>query len=503
MTTKIEGASWSTKHDEKDENPRLNFDQIQDANVTPILNNKTLSIIGVLSFFSVFTHWNFWSIGQYSVGWNSTVFWLGVMLLLHSKNTHLSFKKDWTWVVPLVLICVSFSLFENPWLKLISILVLPFLTAFFYVYGQIENSKNLILNKKLIFHIDRIALSPISNIISSFSYWHKQLSKFWRFRNNDYSKRVLKGLLLLIPSAVLVILLLASADKNFSQLANSIFEPLLNLFSLSFVSKILMGMFFSVLLLSVLFSWRLTEKYEYQDDYKKVDSIVYGILMSGILILYVIFLFLQIEYLIVDTLPIDFEETENLVKSGFWQLFFLSILNVILFVGVYKKTSDLVQIILTIYIFASGLILLLACWRIGLYVYWYGLSYEKYFASYTCLFALFTFIYLIVATMSKSKLNVLRCLVFSFLWFFSVATISPVEQIIYNTNHYLAKKEDTRLNLIHLRFLSADILSNVESDLKKGNLKPAEWDKWIKLIKFTRCNRQWYETNLSLILNCR
>lgn len=55
-------------------------------------------------------------------------------------------------------------------------------------------------------------------------------------------------------------------------------------------------------------------------------------MLSGVLALYGLFIFVQIERLWVNDLPVDFASTENLVKTGFWQLVFLSFLNSALFV---------------------------------------------------------------------------------------------------------------------------------------------------------------------------
>ena len=224
---------------------------------------------------------------------------------------------------------------------------------------------------------------------------------------------------------------------------------------------------------------------------------------------------MQLEYLLVDSLPIDFDQTEQLVKSGFWQLFFLSFLNVVLFTFFYKNTAVIAQIFLTIFIAASGLLLLSAAWRMGLYVFYYGFSYEKFFASYTCLFALILFVFLAIASLSKDKKDILKTILFSALWCYGIATLLPIEKIILHSNTHLAKLEDSRINLAHLKVLSADVLNDI-NDLhtKSINAKPTingfsihnswnnlYWQQWMNQQQFA-CSRAWYEKNLSLLINC-
>ena len=79
-----------------------------------------------------------------------------------------------------------------------------------------------------------------------------------------------------------------------------------------------------------------------------------------------------------------------------------------MFFFVYKNTASYVQFLLRAFILASGLVLLSGCWRMGLYVYWYGLNYEKFFASYTAIFSLFIFVYLVIASFRVKRENIYR-----------------------------------------------------------------------------------------------
>lgn len=499
MSKGIEKISSESGNIDLESKNLVAFSQNNNVNIHPILTSRALSLVAVLSFLLVFSHWNFFEIGQYSSGWNTSIFYAGILYLLHKNNVYLNYKDDWYWVTPIALIAISFSLFENPWLKLISLFILPFSIGIFYHYGQLQDKKRIRWGKQLLSYTALRSVKTFTYFAPSKDHWIKQIPK----GNTHKRKQIVKGITILIPALIVVTVLLSSADENFAALVEPTFDYILSMNNLSFFLKVFISIVFAILLLGMFFSWRLPPTFIFEDNPKPSEDIVYGILMSGILILYIAFLYLQFEHLLVNSLPNDFTKTEQLVKSGFWQLFCLSIINVFLFISIYKKTSAFVQLILRLYIFASGLILLSACWRILLYVKWYGLSYEKYFASYTCIFALLTFAYLLWATFAKTQKDIVRFLAFSMLWSYAIATVSPIEKIIYNTNQYLSTSEHTRIDLNQLKSLSADILGNVENDILSGHLDSNEWGAWENTIKTKSCNsRLWYETNLSLIVNC-
>ena len=264
-----------------------------------------------------------------------------------------------------------------------------------------------------------------------------------------------------------------------------------------------------VLIFAGLHAWK--DPYDYKEKQTKfdLDDVVIGVVMGGILLIYLVFLMLQVDYMMPDRLPTSFEQTEKIVKSGFWQLFFLSILNVGLFFTVYKNTGAAAQMILRIFIVASGLLLLSAAWRMGMYVYWYGLSYEKFFASYTTIFALGVFVYLLIASFARERKDVFCFIAFAALWSYGVATVLPIERIIFKTNIQLSQHDASRVDLSELRMLSTDVLVDARNHFTPSSAKTAQektqlnrWNRWGSHLEAKYCYRNWYENNLSLIAQC-
>jgi hypothetical protein len=243
-----------------------------------------------------------------------------------------------------------------------------------------------------------------------------------------------------------------------------------------------------------------------------IDPIISGIVLGGILIIYLFFLWVQLQRLWVGSLPFDFRETEHLVKSGFWQLFFLSIINILIYFFTYRKTHLLVQRILAAFTFASFLLLSSAGYRMGLYITYYGLSYEKFFASYTVLFCTILFIWLISRLFIGRRSNIIKFLIILFIWMYSAAAIFPVEQFILRTNVALSKLSESRIRLFELTMLSPDVLALVKNYQQQGVLqekipyfphegsgKPEnnfDWTPWIKKQEKRVAEKKWYEYNL-------
>jgi len=146
----------------------------------------------------------------------------------------------------------------------------------------------------------------------------------------------------------------------------------------------------------------------------------------------------------------------------------------------------------------------------GMYVYWYGFSYEKFFASYTTIFALLVFAYLLIASFSTKRKDVFKFIAFAALWSYGVATVTPVERIIFNSNVKLSQLADSRVELYELQQLSLDVVGDAKrlmanniatSKLTSNQLN--QWGKWVERQQTRNCDRDWYERNWSLISACQ
>ncbi len=467
----------------------------------PTVNLNSIVLVAV---FAVSTHWGVWQSGVFSMGWNTSVVWFAIGLMLLTKNDQIELKYDWYWLLPLALLALSFSLYQNPWLKAICFVLMPILVGVFTSFGHHVAKRSQAWSLRFIARLVLSTFSVLPAIPSSVVMVKNGVFSNLEASNLSLVKRVLRALLILLPLMFVILLLLSSADDNFDSMVARWFSMLGEFFNWSILAKAISVFVLCGILIAVVSTLKRTSEWQTELSGRTVDDLIATIVLMAILLVYIVFLNLQLDYLLVKQLPIEFNDTERLVKSGFWQLFFLSMINVGLFYWVYKNTGLAAQWVLRLYLIASTLILMSAGWRMGLYVFHYGLSYEKFFASYTTIYALILFFFLGWSVFSRKRKDIIKFLCISSLWMFSIASIMPVERIIFTTNVRLAQNQESRINLFHLSDLSTDVLSLAMNEFNNGGFSNKRaWSSWFRSRFSRNCIRPWYETNLSLELNCR
>lgn len=469
---------------------------------------------GLALFWVVFI-WGFWHKGVFALGFNAFIFFLFTLLLFLRAGYKGKYyaKQDLAWIIPLFLIVLSFIIYDNPFLKSVSLLVLPVVTALFINYGNLADKAKQHWDLNFVKHFISRILSFLAKINQAINLYIALILPKGGKRGRLVAKIVLGLVLFLVIAVTIIIPLLSSADSLFAARIEVVYNWLKNIISTTFLYRCLVFLILAILLFSALLAWGKRFDYqEKQESEKKIDPIVSGIVLGGILALYLFFLWVQLERLWVEGLPPDFQTTESLVKSGFWQLFFLSGINVLIYCFTYRRTNLLVQKILAVFTIASLLLLVSAAHRMVLYIIYYGLSYEKFFASYTVLYSAILFVWLISSLFNPKRANIFKFVVFLFLWMFAVVTILPVEYLILNTNIALAKRPESRIRLFELTMLSPDVLTAVKKYQAAGVLKENvgylgregkektedqfDWQPWIEKQEQRIVNKHWYEKNV-------
>ncbi|MBI2637697.1 MAG: hypothetical protein HYW88_02240, partial [Candidatus Sungbacteria bacterium] len=129
---------------------------------------KLIYCAGV-ALFAVLFLWNFWSTGPYALGMNAFVFFsllLGVFIrVLHIEGKY--GKHDLLWIIPFALIIASFAIYDNPFLKMAAIVVLPPLFALFYNSAFLADKNSVYWNQGFIIHICVRILSLLGELGNS------------------------------------------------------------------------------------------------------------------------------------------------------------------------------------------------------------------------------------------------------------------------------------------------------------------------------------------------
>ena len=467
--------------------------------LTILTKRETVFAAIFLSLYWILTMWGIWTKEVYALGWNLTVFVVALLLLYtHAGQSARPGAREYVWLVPLLLIAFSYSLYENPYVKAVNMLVLPVLFVAYFIITSTKHHERVVWNLAWIRRMVERAFGFVKQIEPSISTITHALIPGGK-RQSDLIKRIVIGLgILIFVSLVLFIPLLSSADSAFAEMMQRVQEFVLDVIELETLLKLVVFLLLTVLTLAGLFHWTKEEEFSVRKETKHMDAVISGIVLGGILGLYILFLFTQLQTLWVYELPEEFLSTERMVKSGFWQLFFLSGINVLLYLLYYRRTSKHVQNILIAFMCASLLLLLSAAKRMGMYVFYYGFSYEKFFAAYTVLFSIFLFLRLIAALFQKEKTDILRYLIVAFFWMYAVATVLPVEQMIFRANSTLAARSDSRLDMNELMMLSGDVL-NLGREQSVAH-PDSEWSNWVEEKKDIADQKHFYEKTLTDLL---
>ncbi|MBI5793600.1 DUF4173 domain-containing protein [Candidatus Uhrbacteria bacterium] len=461
---------------------------------------KHATVYGALliSLYAVLTLWGIWSKEIHALGWNVTFFMACITALyMYSHERRRITKQELVWFIPLLLIALSYALYENPYIKSVNMIVMPVLFVLCWIITSTPRHHALVWNLLWVRRLAERAVGFVTQLEKAVSMIVQAVLPGGKERS-DLAKRIALGVGIFLAAAfILFIPLLSGADSTFQKMMDDFYRIIADVIEIETIMKTIVFIILSVLILAGLLHWTKEEEFSGHRETKNMDTVVSGIVLGGILLLYLLFLSTQISSLWVYELPQEFLSTEQLVKSGFWQLFFLSGINVLLFLLYYRRTSKHVQNILVVFMFASLLLLLSAAKRMGMYVFYYGFSYEKFFATYTVLFSVFLFIRLITALFQRGKTDILRYLVIAFIWMYAVATVLPIEQIIFRANRALAARPDTRIDMLELQMLSGDVLSLG----KEQNIAhPGDWDDWVLEKKAIADQKHFYEMTLTDLL---
>jgi len=101
---------------------------------------KNIILSLIISIFTVVFLWWFFTNWIYALGINMSILWLLIswLFLQGTRNIWDLIKDNVYWIVPILWIIISFSLYENPFLKTINIFLLPLLLTFFFSYTKIK-----------------------------------------------------------------------------------------------------------------------------------------------------------------------------------------------------------------------------------------------------------------------------------------------------------------------------------------------------------------------------
>lgn len=453
------------------------------------ISQNSIFLAWATALFVVLFLWWFWSDGIYAFGFNITALWVLIFWLYfqNTKDLKEEIVRNLYWIVPLSGIILSFSLYENPFLKTINIFLLPLITLFFYSYARLSITGDT--TWKLWFLREVLA--------RKFSIWEWRKSIIQSIEYGKWNIAIIQKItiwvVLLFAINIIIISLLATADSNFAEIIGNFVK----IFSFTSIIKLLFWVFLLFLFTALKLSWDDTLKINNPENEKRIDSIIAGIVIWGTLITYLTFIGVQINTIMTHPLSQSTGSVISLAKNGFWQLFFVSIINILFFFVYYKKTNESVQNILSAFVIASLIILISAWHKMFTYVYHYGLSYEKFFASYTVIYFGLLFCVMLYFVLNKKALDILKISLMMALYMYSFINIFPTEKYIFNMNTNISQRTGSHIQPYQSHMLSIDILDSVKKRQWSPLYISQGWEYWVEKRLRKSEAKNWYEKNLS------
>ncbi|MDP5275448.1 DUF4153 domain-containing protein [Chengkuizengella axinellae] len=349
----------------------------------------------------------------------------------------------------LILICI--------WLLALSYLL--FSSPFFYVVNGIVIPCLMIIHIVLITNENKIQWYRISflylifkSIADSFSF----LGQFFKVGKNSMLtnmdegkiqmfKKIGLGLLISSPVLVIVISLLSSADQRFSHLINTLPNLMINVPMTEWILRTFVVIVYSLVVFGFIGSLRKSKSNEPSTpstEEKKLltlDSIIIATFLVVLDIVYVLFVSVQFQYFFSDSLHSGYTYAEY-ARRGFFELLLVSLINLSVLSGVLaftkvdsKRMKQFIQILLSILIIASGIMLVSAFLRMNLYEEFYGYTLLRILPHSFMIFLGIVFAYTLVKVWID-RLTLRHFYFISALLYYTVLNVMNIDQIIVNEN---------------------------------------------------------------------
>lgn len=275
--------------------------------------------------------------------------------------------------------------------------------------------------------------SPIDHFKLPFKWWAEVDAN-----KTEIMKRVLKGILITVPCLFLLILMLASADAIFLKGTDRFFNYLGDFVNIQSIFKIICGIVAGLYLFGLMYIAYNPKDEEAPSEVKEKsgDLTVLNILLISVLTIYTLFVFIQFRYLFAGgQLPYGLTYTEY-ARKGFFELLFLSGLNILLILITVNLTqaaqglwSKITRYLCHYLCLVTIILLTSSFYRMMLYSSWAGLTRLRLlvfgFLIFEAIGLFITFFYIY-----KPRFNITAVYLTIGLIYYLVLNLVPIDLIV-------------------------------------------------------------------------
>jgi hypothetical protein len=303
------------------------------------------------------------------------------------------------------------------------------------------------------------------------------------FKLKKKQKRKIISYLIIIPIVLIILFLLISADLEFRNLFNGIYNVIKDISFFGIIGRILLFIivftYLGALINYLLFTYK--EEKDKKSNFK-TDAYTMKVLLIVLNIIYIVFDFIQIKSLLLHHVGDGIIYSEY-ARQGFFQLMVISVINIsiLLFTKRCKeeklhKIMSLIMVILTFIIICSSI------YRMHLYDMAYGYTFLRLMVYTT----LVTEILLLIPTIVyifNSKFKIVKYYLIIFVFMYSLLNLVSIDRIICDNNlKRFTNNVSKELDLGYLENYNYDnipILYNFYVNCNKEELKEELEDYFI------------------------
>ena len=383
-----------------------------------------------------------------------------ILVILYNlkEQKMLKNKKGILWSIPIILLSLTYFIFNNLFFQLLNV---PVIFALI-ILMCISITEEKISENRFIRNIISKAFKPLAVLFEFIGDFEIDgfLGKQKEEQNEKIKtiKKVGKSLLIAIPIILIIILLLSSADSIFGSLFSSISEFISRAFESETISDIIKRVIIIILSFVYIVGFIITfiKKDDTENEKKEtrklnLNTLTSNMILTSLNIIYLIFSIIQFRYLFMNAGKTPDFDYATYARTGFFQLMFVSFINLAL-LKITKETKEkLIQILKILLIIFTMIIVISAMFRMHLYEQEYGYTYLRLFVY----FILATEILILMPILMNNfgqKFDTFSISLKIIICMYIILNFINIDYIIARNNidRYLANPEKNRLDAFYI-----------------------------------------------------
>ena len=377
-------------------------------------------------------------------------------------------KKGILWSIPIILISLTYFIFNNIFFQLLNVPVIFSLI----ILMCISITEEKISENRFIRNIIAKAFKPFGILFEFISDF--EINDFLGKQKEEQNEKIKtiqkvgKSLLIVIPIILIIVLLLSSADSVFGSLFTSISEFISKAFESETISDIIARVVFIIVCFVYIMGFIITfikkdDTVKQEKETRKINlsTLTANMILISLNIIYLIFSIIQFRYLFINAGKTPDFDYATYARTGFFQLMFVSFINLVLLKTIKDAKGKLIKTLKILLVIFTMIIVISAMFRMHLYEQEYGYTYLRLFVY----FILATEILILIPILMNicgQKFDTFNISLKIIICMYIILNFINIDYIIARNNidRYLANPEENRLDAFYIsNFTGTDAIN--------------------------------------------